>query len=128
MMKKINNTPTEHQEQAAFVQWVKLQFPALKFFAIPNGMRTSFKQAIKAKRDGMMRGVPDLCFPTTFPINGKFETLWIEFKRTKGGSVSIDQKEWHHYLSEHCNHIVFVAKGCDEAVKFIMDLTQNKLH
>lgn len=117
-MKKINNTPTEHQEQCAFVNWMELQFPAIRFFSVPNGMRTSMGQAIKSKNSGMRKGVPDFWIPELNVV--------IEFKRVRGGSLSPEQKDWLRYLEDRCGMTCFVAKGCDEAVRFIMDLTHNK--
>jgi hypothetical protein len=111
--------PTEHAEQSSFVQWMKYQHPAIRFFAIPNGVRTGFKQALKIKREGGSPGIPDLYFP--------FWKIWIEFKRVKGGSVSFEQKEWHQYLEDHCGDKVIIAKGCDDAIKQLMAyLTRNK--
>lgn len=80
-------------------------------------MRTSIRTAIKAKREGMRKGVPDLFVP-------KWK-LWIEFKRSKGGTVSPEQKEWHEYLEDHCGDIVIIARGCDDGVKKVMALTHN---
>jgi hypothetical protein len=110
MIKK--TLPTEHQEQVNFVEWVKLQFPSMRFFAIPNGMRTGFSQAKKAKREGLSSGVPDLYFPSL--------KLWVEMKRVKGGVLSQEQKEWHYYLEEHCGDTVIVARGCKDAIDAII--------
>lgn len=117
-MKKVNNTPTEHQEQSAFVEWFELQYPHIRLFSVPNGIRTGFKQALKAKREGMKRGVPDIFIP-------ELKTV-IEFKRIKGSVLSPEQKDWLRYLEDRCDMNCFVAYGCDEAVKFIMNLTHNK--
>lgn len=117
MIKK--TLPTEHQEQAAFVQWFRLQFPAIRIMAIPNGLRTSMMQAIKAKREGLSAGAPDLFIPAW--------GLWIEFKRSKGGRLSPEQKDWHLYLEEHCNQKVIVANGCMDGVNKIMSITTSDL-
>lgn len=116
---KANNTPLEYEEQVTFVEWVKMQFPHIRFFAVPNGTRTSFKQAIKIKKSGGSPGVPDLYFPAW--------KVWIEMKRQKGGVLSIEQKEWIYYLEEHCGDKVIVAKGCSDAIKQLMEyLTQSQ--
>lgn len=111
--------PTEHEEQVMFVNWLRLQYPQLRFFAVPNGIRTGFKQAIKAKKEGMSSGVPDLIFP-------KFN-LYIEMKRQKGGVISPEQKEWHKYLTEECGHTVIIGKGFvdarDKFTSFLANLT-----
>lgn len=112
-----NNCPKEHDEQVMFVQWFRLQFPHIRIMAVPNGVRTSIRQAIKAKREGMSAGFPDLFIPQL--------NVYIEMKRRKGGVLSPEQKDWHFYLEEHCNAKVFVAKGYEDAIEKLMQyLTQ----
>ena len=113
-MKKIL---TEHEEQAQFIEWFKLQFPHVKIAAIPNGLRTSIRQAVKAKKEGMSKGFPDIIIPAW--------NCYIEMTRTKGGVVSPEQKEWHLYLEEHCSAKVIVAKGCMDAVNQVMKLVRS---
>jgi hypothetical protein len=115
-MKAITKVPTEHQEQALFVSWIKLQYPYLRFFAVPNGMWVkNFAQIAKAKKEGQSNGVPDLCIPRR-PSSGFSYNIWIEFKRTKGSVTSEDQKEWHRYLEDHSEDKVLIAYGCDDAI------------
>jgi hypothetical protein len=47
--------------------------------------------------------------------------MWIEMKRQKGGSVSIEQKDWHEYLIS-IGHTVIVAKGFEDAVSKLQRL------
>lgn len=116
---KIKSTfPTEHEEQVAFVKWFRIQFPHIRIFAIPNGIRTGFKQAIKAKNEGMSAGVPDLFIPEW--------GVWLEQKRQKGSVTSPEQKDWHRYLEDRCGHKVIIAYGCTDGVSKIMELTRNK--
>lgn len=104
--------PTEHQEQAAFVQWFRLQFPNVLIFAIPNGAslsgttRQRAAQMARLKAEGFLPGVPDLCVPKW--------NLWIEFKRTSGGRVSERQSSAIAALRA-MRHTVIVAKGFDDA-------------
>jgi hypothetical protein len=120
-MKSITRIPTEHQEQAQFVRWFELSYPHIRFFAIPNGIRTSFSQAKKAKAEGLRAGVPDIYFPIL--------KLWIEFKRSKGGVVSQEQKDWHNYLEDHCGDTVMIARGCNDGIeqinKFLTQFTKK---
>lgn len=99
--------PTEDQEQAAFVEWFRLQFPKVRIFSTQNGARTSIRTAIKLKETGMVKGVPDLFVPAW--------NLWIEMKRRKGGKVSPEQKDWLAYLESHCGHSTLVCYGCEDA-------------
>lgn len=41
-------------------------------------------------------------------------SLWIEMKRTKGGSVSAEQKDWLQYL-EGIGHTAIVCRGAEDA-------------
>ena len=58
------------------------------------------------RREGVMRGVPDLFVPAW--------GLWIEMKRTKGGVVSVEQADWIEYL-QGLGYAAVVCRGCDEA-------------
>lgn len=110
--------PTEHEEQVAFVTWWKYQFPHVRIAAIPNGLRTSIKQAIKAKREGISAGFPDIIVPAF--------NLYIEMKRSKGGAVRPEQKSWHEYLEDHCDATVIVGKGADDAIKQVLEFVKSK--
>ena len=114
-LKKI--IPKEYDEQCQFVAWFKIQFQHVRIAAIPNGMRTSIGTAIKAKKEGLSSGFPDLTIPAW--------NCYIEMKRQKGGVLSPEQKEWHRYLEDHCDAVVIVAKGCDDAIRQIMGLGKD---
>lgn len=97
---------SEHQEQVMFIKWMQLQHPTVKVAAIPNGIRSSIGAAVKAKREGLSKGFPDL-----FIARWK---LFIEMKRKKGGVVSKEQREWLTYL-EDCGFTCKVCRGFEEA-------------
>lgn len=109
----VENIPSEDREQMLFVQWFKRTYPEVRIFHIPNGGRRSASEAAKFKAMGVVPGVPDLYVPAW--------ALWIEMKRQKGGSVSLDQKDWHNYLIS-IGHKVIVAKGCEDAKKRLTSL------
>ena len=100
--------PTEHEEQVAFVQWFEAQYPAIRIFAVPNGERRHIAVARRLKREGVRRGIPDLYIPAW--------KLWIEMKRTKGGTLSANQKDWIQHLKK-LGDSVFVCRGCEDAIK-----------
>jgi hypothetical protein len=116
--------PTESQEQSALVAWFRrehlnLGVPSEKLLiASPAGTmlggsddRMRFARHAKLKREGMVKGVPDLLLAVPrSPWNG----FWIEMKRAKGGTVSPEQKEMHALLYAQ-GYAVAVAKGCDDA-------------
>lgn len=97
---------SEHLEQARFVSWFRKTFPDVRILAIPNGGSRSKSQGGKLKAEGVSAGVPDLLIP-----NGM---VWVEMKRSKGGSVSAAQRDWHCYL-ESIGHTVIVGYGFEDA-------------
>ena len=83
-------------------------------------MRIGFKQAVNAKKAGLSPGICDLMIPRN-PAAGRPFNIWVEMKRTKGGVVSPEQKDWHRYLQDHSEDVVIVALGCEEAIKKISE-------
>lgn len=104
---------TEHQEQAALIAWANNHpiRPIRLLLAIPNGGARSIKTGTMLKAEGVRPGVPDLFLPVA---RGTFHGLWIEMKRSKGGSVSEDQRKWI-YLLDQQGYMVEVCKGFDAA-------------
>jgi hypothetical protein len=98
--------PSEHEEQREFVRWFRQTYPGVRMFAIPNGGARSPSVAGRLKAEGVSKGVPDLYIPAW--------RVWVEMKRTKGGSVSPEQKDWISYLAS-IGDFVIVAKGFDDA-------------
>lgn len=118
------NCPTEEQEQMAFVDWLKIK--RIPHFHCPNevgGQTKALKiRAIKMKRLGVARGVPDLF--VFVPIKGvtgevdSYQPLAIEMKRRKYSTTSKEQKEWLEIL-ELAGIPCKVCKGADEAIAFV---------
>lgn len=98
--------PSEDHEQMHLVQWFRRTYPLVRIFAIPNGGHRHPAVAAKMKATGVSSGVPDLFIPEW--------QLWIEMKRTKGGSVSMEQKDWMLYLQK-VGYCVKVCKGAEDA-------------
>lgn len=105
--------PTEHEEQAAFIKWFRLQYPGALVFAIPNGGNRNIVTASKLKAEGVLAGVPDLFIPDW--------CLFIEMKRQKGGRVSDEQKEVMAHLCG-CGYRCIVAHGCEDAMLQVKNL------
>ena len=55
----------EEEVQKGVVKYLQLKYPKAKYCASLGGIRTSFKQAVKAKATGYVKGFPDLqiCVP-----------------------------------------------------------------
>jgi hypothetical protein len=102
--------PTEHEEQRELVRWFRQSWPSVRIFAIPNGGARSKATAGRLKAEGVASGVPDLFIPAW--------RLWVEMKRTKGGSLSAEQKDWIAYL-ESVGFCCIVGKGADDAKRQI---------
>ena len=104
-------SPSEHAEQATLVQWLAIAHPTVRIFAIPNGGRRGKLEAMRLQLEGVSPGVPDLMLPTP---RGKHHGLFVEMKRTKGGRISAEQKDWLAYLNAQGYRAV-VCKGFEEA-------------
>ena len=107
----------EHIEQVKFVNWLLLKFPEIRFYAIPNGGHRNIIVARQMKAEGVMRGVPDLHFPSL--------RLWVEMKKKKGGRLSADQREWKDYLKE-IGDTFLVCNGFDDAVRQFEGIINGK--
>lgn len=116
---------TEEQEQMAFVQWLRIN--QIPHFHCPNevgGQTKALKiRAIKMKKMGVARGVPDLFLfiPVKSPITGEIETyqpVVIEMKRAKGSTTSKYQKEWMSIFGLSGIPCA-VCKGAEAAIEFV---------
>ena len=107
----IDRIRTEHEEQRELVSWFRKTYPGVVIFAIPNGGARSASVAGRLKAEGVLPGVPDLFIPEW--------RMWIEMKRTKGGSISEAQRKMHWFL-EDVGYCVIIAKGCEEAKQKIL--------
>ena len=102
--------PTEHEEQRELVKWFRQTFDGVRIFAIPNGGARSITTAARLKVEGVSAGVPDLYIPAW--------KLWVEMKRTKGGVIDKNQKDWHFYLTSIGDRVM-VCRGAEEAKQMI---------
>lgn len=99
-------TPTlavkpEHLEQAAFVGWVDAnvgRFPHWHLrYAVPNFLGhvgekgARMRAAQRATAEGRRKSVPDLVFPFA---RGRYHGLYLEMKRSDGGSLDQGQREY----------------------------------
>lgn len=110
--------PSESQIQQSCIKWFQLQHRALwddgVLFHIANeGIRLG-GQGRRTKREGIVRGVADLCL--AMPRHG-YGALYIEMKRP-GCYQSPEQKTWQKSIERHGNKYV-VCKSLDEFVTII---------
>ena len=84
---------SESQEQQALFRWwnavAPRQWPGTLMFAVPNGGARSIRTGQRLKAEGVLAGVPDIFLAAP---RGSSHGMFIEMKRTHGGSVSKAQK------------------------------------
>ena len=120
----------EEEVQKAVVKYLQLRYPKIRYCASLGGIRTSFKQAVKAKATGYVKGFPDLqiCMPTRGGGmgGGGYHGLFLEIKKDKRCYPTKEQKEWIAYLND-VGYCARVTKGINETVQTIDDYLNNKL-
>lgn len=117
--------PKEHEEQVQFIQMVEAIYPpkiSSLLHAIPNGGDRDVRVAQNLKREGVRKGIPDLCFPV--PRNG-YHGLYIEMKRRKGGRV---EKEQRYYIDmlRSLGYKAEICYGCDEALQVFSEYLKHE--
>jgi hypothetical protein len=112
----ILTAPSEHLEQVRLVSWFRKTYPSVRIFAIPNGGGRSMAQGAALRAEGVSAGVPDLFVPEW--------CLWVEMKRSTGGTVSPAQKDWIAYL-EGIGHRVIVGRGFEDAKEQVIKKAPN---
>lgn len=112
------DTRTEHSEQSAFFDWVRMQsslHPVMNWIhAIPNGASlSSKKEAIKLKEEGLTPGICDVFIPWA---SRGFHGFYIEFKRPgKLDQVRPGQKNFMAFC-ETAGILAQVYDNADDAV------------
>lgn len=121
-MKRTYNPPViplEEIEQEHVFLWASMEeraYPELAMlYAIPNGGKRAIKTAVALKKQGVKRGVPDMCLPVS---RGGYHGLYIELKRQKGGTVSDEQREWIAALNSQ-GYKAIICHGAEEAIEQI---------
>lgn len=107
---------TEYDEQVAWIEWVRTVYPKITIFHIPNGQRRHIGAAVKLKKMGVLRGVPDI-----YCLDYK---LFIEFKKDRKGRVSKEQKAFFERAIE-TNHRAMVFYGFEDGVEKFTKLTKE---
>lgn len=119
--------PKESAEQIAFIKYCDLH--NIIAFSTQNGTYVPkktddgendfnhFAYIRRQKAMGLRKGFPDIVI---FAKNksGTHEVLCIEMKRTQGGTVSQEQKEWIHRLDD-ADYCVGIAYGCEAAIRVL---------
>lgn len=112
MRLKKNNLHLESDEQMAYVKWIKVMHPTIIFSSALGGIKTTIGQAVKLKRLGYLKGLPDLMI--FYPI-GLYHGLFIELKKVGGKPPEPHQIDVGERLSS-LGYSVWVCYGCAEAI------------
>lgn len=114
----------EAQLQTAFVNYIKLAYPRVKYCASLGGQYQKFvSQRKKAKATGYIAGFPDIqiCEP-----NKKYHGLFIEIKLNKRCYPSQFQIQWINDLNERGYYAV-VCRGIEECINTLNNYMNNTL-
>lgn len=125
----MSTSPTEEEEQTAFVQWCQIN--KIIVHHSPNegmGGRAAAIRGARMKKLGTSKGFWDLMLfiPIHNLIDGEiddYQLVMIEMKAKKGGRVSPEQKAWGE-IYEMAGIPNAVCKGADEAIAFIKKFIQ----
>lgn len=107
---------TEYEECVRLVNYLdvlQMQSKLRCFTHIPSETYTPYmNQRFRNKKLGVSSGFPD------YLIVGRVKAITIEMKRVRGGSVTLQQKQWIADLNE-VGIPSFICKGFDEARKVV---------
>jgi hypothetical protein len=104
---------TEHEEQAAVIQWFDMQYKPLAglLFAVPNAAKRNYALAAYMKKEGLRAGVSDLMLPVAkYGFNG----LFIEMKSLSGKPTK-EQALFMARVTEQ-GYMAALCKGADAAM------------
>lgn len=93
----------EHNLQVACLKWLRIAYPKVLCYAIPNGGQRNAIVAKHLKEEGVTAGIPDLHIPIP---RGNYASLYIEMKNGKAGRLSDHQKELIPRLQAYGNKVV----------------------
>ena len=120
-MAKRTKTNPEEQVQTAIVEYIKWQYPDVKYCASLGGIRTGLKQAKKAKKTGYVKGFPDLQITEA---RGGYHGLFIELKFDKQCYPSHEQKKWLEDLEKR-GYKAVCSKGYEQTINIINEYLQQ---
>ena len=103
---------SEADEQIAVIEYCELL--GIPVYHIPNEGKRSVWAGANLKRQGLRKGVPDLCVPVA---RGKCHSLYIEMK-AKGGKATPSQVEWIQLLRGQ-GMCAAVCCGADSAMELV---------
>jgi len=118
-MPKRSFSPSERQSQIAVVQYLRVRYPDVLFWATPNGGSRNAIEAANLKKEGVRAGVPDLFIAKPGDRFAPYHGLFIEMK-AKNGRLSfaqngvIEKLRFEMYKVEVCYSVDQAIKVIDE--------------
>jgi hypothetical protein len=105
--------------QAKFIGRMKNLAPQVRIVATPNGGNRTAWEKMRAKREGMWRGWPDLACHWSNGIDANAVPGWVhlEFK-ARDGKLEVDQIEALNWLHRH-GFACGVFRSVETAVEFV---------
>lgn len=118
--------PCAHEEfeQRALAAWLdsrRVGGQRVLWTHPPNGGNRNAVTGAKLKRQGTKPGVPDALIFTPPPVRPDVRGVALELKRTKGGRLSPEQREWLENL-DRLGWITLVCKGATAAQRALREL------
>lgn len=92
---------TEIERQTTFLGLLRMQAPTVMAWAVPNGHNRGLKDRVKAKKEGLKAGVPDLT------VVWNHGAAFLEFKDGKGKPAD-NQVDLLNYLTDAGHHCAVV--------------------
>lgn len=92
---------TEIERQTTFLGMLRLAAPTVMAWAVPNGHNRGLKDRVKAKKEGLKAGVPDLT------LVWNHGSAFLEFKDGKG-NPDANQVDLLNYLQDAGHHCAVV--------------------
>lgn len=118
----MNTTPTEYEITCQVADYLDLLQKQGKVQVFTHAAQETFTKSwgvkMKNKKMGVHPGLAD------FVIVSPSTILFLELKRLKGGVVSPEQKNWFLALQNRPGVSSVIAKGFEEAKKYIDDIAQ----
>ncbi len=112
----------EHRLQVACLEWLRMAYPNVLCYAIPNGGQRTERAGKRLKEEGMTAGIPDLHIPLP---RGAYASLYIEMKNGKKGRLSDQQKQLINLLQSYGNKVV-VCRTIEDFIKEVTMYLQPK--
>jgi len=112
--------PTEHDEQAVFVEWLRLR--RIPHFAVDNEQHRGDAFALDAwrRKQGFQEGAPDLVILALSPKTKR--PVVVEMKRSDGGSGMSDAQQYVAAICRRQGFHYVLADGADAAICAMVDL------